>query len=306
VIALLFLAFGLFLLVNLNPMGAISKVPLPLPPLAGPDDPLNQFPDEPFAGQSGTTASEPGAGEQGASGEGGDQQSIAALAEALRDLSVTRPAAEALDQGDTGGAAQSLREVADQADQLSQDTRNELSGALQEAAEEIGPQNPDLSTELRDNASQLQQEPQQAAQALDDLASSVEQLGSGDQQTTQEQVAQQDQQQEQQGQQWGEQPQGIAGMAGNDSPPSQQRERPTPSERLNVEGVPLELESGDQANTPAEGSEQQMPEVEAGSGRFERSGESATDDTRIQTGDDPLRIPADLRDVVQEYFSPPR
>jgi hypothetical protein len=24
----------------------------------------------------------------------------------------------------------------------------------------------------------------------------------------------------------------------------------------------------------------------------------------VQTGEDPLRIPADLRDVVQEYFSP--
>lgn len=47
------------------------------------------------------------------------QAAADAIADALRDNGATRSAADALDQGDTSGAASELRELADQAEQLS-------------------------------------------------------------------------------------------------------------------------------------------------------------------------------------------
>ncbi len=302
--ALLLLAIGMLLLANIGGMNIAHSTAQPLPPLAGPRDPQQEFPMEPFNNPQGNQSeqNQPAPSENEPPVSGNEQQALGILADALRDLSVTRPAAEALDRNDTDSAAQHLREVADQADQLSDETRRDLADSLQNAANEIGATEPELTQQLRDSSYGLQQGQQDAAQALDDLARAVEQLGNTEEEAPpQEEQSQQEQNQSQQGQQnWQDQDQGQE--ESQEPPPSEQRERPrNPFERLNVEGVPLELESGDTGDTPTGSDSQETPSNEEGN-QFEQ--QTQQDDTRIQIGDDPLRIPADARDVVQEYFSP--
>ncbi|MFL5807592.1 MAG: hypothetical protein ACJ8CR_38430, partial [Roseiflexaceae bacterium] len=190
---LLPLALGLYILAGIGNL-SIGASPLPLPPLASPEDPAQQFAEEtpppeqqpaPVIGADpaapGATGTQPGAagGQQGVAGQpgaAGDPRTLEALADALRDQGATRPAAEALDRGDLGGAAQRLRELADQADQLSQDARNDMAGSLRDAAERIEANDPALADQLRRSADGLEQGGQDAAQALDDLARAIEGL----------------------------------------------------------------------------------------------------------------------------------
>jgi hypothetical protein len=295
VLALALLLAGMAVLAGIGPRlpGAAAE---PLPPLAAPPDPSERFPEEPFQPPPGSQQA-PGIGEAGAPGPG-DVAAAAALADALRDQSVTRPAAEALDQGDLGGAASELRELADQAGQLSSDAREDLAEALREAAEQIEQTNPGLADQVRQSADGLEQGPQEAADALENLADAVEQLGQG-QQPGAGQQAQGQGQGEQQGQ---AQSQGGSG-AGQGALPGEQRESDS-TDRLGVDGVPLELESEGEGDTPAEGEPDGPANAgggTSGSGDFSPGSQSGE---RVEIGDDPLRIPADLRDVVQDYFSP--
>ena len=105
------------------------------------------------------------------------QQAAEAIADALRDNGATRPAADALDGGDLAGAARELRELADQADQLSQGARNDLAESLRDAADQLEGAQPELADDLRQQADGIQQGGQEAADALDDLARTVEELG---------------------------------------------------------------------------------------------------------------------------------
>ncbi|MCX7792217.1 MAG: hypothetical protein N2378_16405, partial [Chloroflexaceae bacterium] len=80
----------------------------PLPGLNRPPDLVERFPQEPF---------QPPPDDRGANDQAttlapspSDAAALAALADALRDQSLTRPAAEALDQGDAAGAARQLRD----------------------------------------------------------------------------------------------------------------------------------------------------------------------------------------------------
>ncbi|NJN66666.1 MAG: hypothetical protein HC884_08065 [Chloroflexaceae bacterium] len=327
-VALLLLAVGLVLTVNLEQVGSLEATPLPLPPLVAPGDlppPPQSFPPQPPVGQQGNQEPVPGSGGEGETegvsyDSGNAQQAMTTLADALRDLSITRPAAEALDRGDAAGAAQRLRELADQADQLSPETRGELADSLRDASREMSMTHPELAGQLRNSAAGLH-DPQQADRALDDLATAIEQLGPQQQQTAQVPPSAQNSGSEQAPetdeneaipQDWREPEQrtGPGGGASNaPSPPGERRERSEPSERLNVEGVPLELESDTPDHAPVEDDGDEGEEAPSDSGpgtrQFVQSGE-ALDDTEVQAGADPLRIPMDLRDVVQEYFSPPQ
>lgn len=313
-VAMVLMAMGMLLMTSLSTSEEFNQNPLVIPPLAGPDAlPENQFPPEPFAAPqaAGQPASEEGQRGNAAASAANSQQAMNALADALRDLSITRPAAEALDQGNTAAAAQSIRELADQAEQLSQETRRELSQALQQAADETGAQSPEFSNQLRESASQLGMGARPAARALDDLANAIEQLGEQAPPIAQEEEQQGEEGQPQQppgpAQQPGQPGGSPAGGQGDmaNPPPSEQRELPAPPERLGVDGVPLELEGGDEANAPTEGDEEQSETADGmGGGAFEHRSGSAPDDLRGSAGADPLRIPADLQDVVKEYFSP--
>lgn len=292
-LALVITLLGLLILAGVTPplpnIGAE-----PLPPLVQPEDPAAQLPEEPFEPPPGSQPG-PGQGEVLVPGPG-DMAAVAALADALRDQSVTRPAAEALDRGDLGGAAQSLREVADQADQLSDPARSDLADSLRDAADQIAGQDPELAEQLRDSAQGLGSgDDQAAAQALEDLAESIEGLGSaGGEQGLGDAFGQG----QQPGEGEGDQGQGSGGAG--QSLGGEQRSQPT--ERLGVDGVPLELESEGQGNTPAAG-QPDGPAQGQGQGGFTQ-GSASPSSERVQVGDDPLRIPADLRDVVQDYFSP--
>jgi hypothetical protein len=295
VIALVLLLAGMVILsgIGQRPPDAVAE---PLPPLSAAPDPSERFPEEPFQPPPGAQQA-PGPGDMAAPGPG-DAAAAAALADALRDQSVTRPAAEALDQGDVSGAASSLRELADQAGQLSEGAREDLAEALREAAEQIEQTNPGLAEQVAQSADGLEQGPQEAADALENLAGAVEQLGQG-QQPGAGQQGQGQGQGEEQGQ---AQSQGGSG-AGQGALPGQQRESDS-ADRLGVDGVPLELESEGEGDTPAEGEPDGPASAgggSSGSGDFSPGSQSGE---RVEIGDDPLRIPADLRDVVQDYFSP--
>ncbi|MFQ3663806.1 MAG: hypothetical protein SNJ69_15630 [Chloroflexaceae bacterium] len=259
----------------------------PLPALNRPPDPAERFPEEPFQPPPGDPSGGPGEAPVLAPGPG-DAAALAALADALRDQSVTRPAAEALDQGDPAGAARQLRELAGQAGQMSAEARGDLSQALREAADQLTPTNPGLADQVQRIADDLSADGARAAGALERLAELVEQAGAGEAQAGQAPA-------ERTGQ-----PGASPGGAGQGSLPGEQRER---SQRLGVDGVPLELSGAGPGDTPDAGAAGQTAGAggPAGARGFTRGSPSSE---RITVDADPLRIPGDLRDVVQDYFSP--
>ncbi len=290
-VAVLLLALGMVVVSDID---ATANLPNPegLPDLAtAPNTPPPNAPQQ--AADNSMLAGDASAGNATGPLSAAQQQQAQAIADALRDQSATRPAAEQLDQGNTAGAAQSLRELADQANQLGDETRNDLSNQLREAADQIAPANSELAEQVRRSADALQQGADTAADGLDRLADAVEQLGNqGNSQSTANNPPP-DQANPNAGQQGG----GTA--AGNT--PVEQREREQSHERLNVDGVPLELESSG-TGSAAEGDPDQ---IAGGVGNFSRSTAGGNADSSVvQIGDDPLYIPPELRDVVQKYFAP--
>jgi hypothetical protein len=294
--ALALLCLGMFVLLGLGPL---SEPPAaePLPELVPPEEVAQQEEQQQEEQQQQEQQQSPGLNNDSGqsnvaqSSSALDQQAASALADALRDQSATRPAADALDQGDVSGAAQSLRELADQGDQLSSETRRNLADELRAAAAQIEQDNPAMAEQIRDSAYGLRQSEDRSGDALENLADTVEQLDDGNQPGEQAQQSGDAQAGQQSG---GNQP------SGGPSPPVEQRERS--HERLGVDGVPLELESQGDGNVPTEGDPETMA-AGGGSGSFETGQQPVSDET-VQVDEDPLRIPADLRDVVQEYFSP--
>jgi hypothetical protein len=290
--ALVLIAVGLLALQGLNPFTPAVAEPLPQPAQAA--DTLEQFPEEEFAAPDPQTA--PAPGEQTILAPS-DQATLAALADALRDQSLTRPAAEALDNGDTAEAAQILRELADQSDQISQEALDDLAGALRDAARQVERDAPDLAEQLRENAQALQSLDENAiAQGFEDLAGAIEDLGNGN---SEQQAAPAEDQPAADGQNGA-----AAGAGAGDAPsslPGSQREQST--ERLGVDGVPLELGGDGEGGSPSEG-QANSTGGDSNAGGFTQGAPAAPSTDRVQAGDDPLRIPAELRDVVQDYFSP--
>jgi hypothetical protein len=305
---------------------------LPIPPLAAPQDPIDQLPREAQPQQPGQSGA-PGDAASGSQPGAADPQIVQALADALRDQGVTRPAASALDRGDLAGAARELRALADQASQIPPETQRDLADRLRQAADQIGQRNQSLTDQLNRSADQLEQGGPAAAQALEDMARAIEQLpttpagqqgqqgqqGQGDQPQAGEQPGQDgqngqggqsgDQQQpndqsngqgQGQGDQGNGQGQGNSSGAGN-GPGGDQRQANT-ADRLGVEGQPVPLDSSGAGDLPA----QPSGPLQGSSGQTKpgfAQGDSSSGQ-RVDVGDDPLRVPIDERDVVQEYFQP--
>jgi hypothetical protein len=319
-------ALGLWIIAGIGAPNLATNT-LPLPPLAEAQDPNQQLPREPQAppneqnGEPGTT----NAANQPTSIS--DPQIVQALADALRDQGITRPAAAALDRGDLAGAARELRELADQASQLPQDTLSDLADRLREAADQIGGRNQSLTDQLENSADQLDQGGPSAAQALDDLARAIEQLpatpedqaGQSNQagQANQPGESGQDGQPDQSGDQAGQgngagqgqgqnqgsdqaQGQGNGSGAGN-GPGGEQRQADT-SNRLGVEGQPVPLELDGAGDVPAQPSGPLQGTAGDTKPGFVQG--DASSGQRVEVGADPLRVPIDERDVVQEYFQP--
>ncbi|NOK60744.1 MAG: hypothetical protein GFH27_549289n274 [Chloroflexi bacterium AL-W] len=320
VIAMALIVLGLYFMAGI---GRIDESLIgqrdPLPPLVQPSN-VEEFAEEPFASpenqlqddQSGTPV-------QNQPNPNADPQTLSALADALRDQGATRPAAEALDRGDLPAAAQELRELADQAGQLSAATRDDLANQLRDAADQIEENNPTLADQLRQSAEGLQRGEQNAAQALEDLARALEELQTpppeqaqdgGEQGEGGEQVAGQPGQGESEagqgaGEQAGEGEQEQTGQNGAGSGTGESNsgeQRPAESTgRLGVDGQPLSLE----AEGTGQETELSNPDQRASGGISTgfTQGDTSSDQT-VEIGNDPLRIPADERNVVQEYFSP--
>jgi len=328
---LVLVALGLWIIVGIGAPNLGTNA-LPISPLAEAQDPNARLPREPQPppneqnGEPGTT----NAANQPTSI--GDPQIVQALADALRDQGITRPAAAALDRGDLAGAARELRELADQASQLPQDTLSDLADRLRDAANQIGGRNQELTDQLENSADQLDQGGQSAAQALDDLARAIEQLpttpadraGQSDQagqanqpgETGQagqpNQSGQSDQSGDQagqgngagqsQGQNQSEQAQGQGNGSGAGNGPGGEQRQADTSNRLGVEGQPVPLESDGVGDVPA----QPSGPLQGGAGdtRPGFAQGDASSGQRVEVGADPLRVPIDERDVVQEYFQP--
>jgi hypothetical protein len=106
-----------------------------------------------------------------------NQQDLAALADALSDHALTRDAAEQIQQGNYSQAAEELRNVAEQADQLSQSERDDLASDLNQAASQMSDGNQSLSNATQQAADGLQQGQDEAKSGVRDLANAVEQSG---------------------------------------------------------------------------------------------------------------------------------
>lgn len=264
--ALLLILAGLQTLVErpIPPVGSAE----PLPALNRPD-PVAEAPSpEP----------PPPAGEPIAA-SGTDPGVLSALADALRDQSITRPAAEALDRGDIAGAADALRELADQMGEISPAAREAIAKALREAAREIAQARPDLADQMRATADALQfGDALAGAAGVEALADALERQPAAP-------VAD-----------------GGGGGAGN-APGSQRREQTFSP--LGTDGRPFELESSGTGQVPAEGPNTGQPgNNQPGGLSIRTSGGGVGAGGPVQAADDPLRIPTDVRDVVRNYFSP--
>ncbi len=106
-----------------------------------------------------------------------NQQDLQRLADALSDHAITREAADLIDQGKYTEAAEELRDVANQADQLSDEARAELANDLSQAAAEMSDGNKTLSESTQQAAEGLQEGGEPARDGVRDLANAVEQSG---------------------------------------------------------------------------------------------------------------------------------
>ena len=302
-VAVLLIGLGLLLpgrwsgLPNVTPL-AVPAVPVPWPEAASE---APQPTDEPVRNEE---AEQP----KGLPPE--DQAAADAIADALRDGGPTRPAADALDQGDLEGAASELRDLGDQVDQLSPEAREDMAEALRDAADELRPTQPERARRLDQQADQLEAGPDDAATALDDLADMVDQLGGSGTQAAD--AGEQDGADGAgQGDEAGDEnggPPGAGGGAGEGLGGEQRGGSTTPPEP-GGEVVPLPPgPDTDAPTTPATGPQGPTVQLDAGGNGSSGAalGLGAGSDIPLESEPDPLRIPPEYRDVVENYFSPPQ
>jgi hypothetical protein len=302
--AVVLLTLGLIMATRPLLPEAISPVALPnLPPPAAPTETAQLQPTEQPVNEE----------QQPLSPEA--QQAAEAIADALRDNGATRAAADALDQGNPSDAASELRELADQADQLGRQAREDIAQGLREAAEQLSDSQPGLSEQLEQQAEAMERGGKETAEALEDLARTVEQLDqAGEQAAEQEQPAggEQSQEQDQSGQGQQQDQQGGEGQPGS-APGSGAgdqlggEERGAQDDTAEAQGDNVPLPPSDNTNGPttsATGPKGPTVQLGAGgTGETHTTGSSPGDEP-LQGEADPLAIPSEYRDVVEDYFSP--
>ncbi len=105
------------------------------------------------------------------------RRDLQALAAALADHAVTRPAAEEIARGDYDAAGEQIRDAAAQAGELSPGAREGLAEDLERASETMQPETNGLQEATRDAASGLRQGDEPARTEMGDLADAVERAG---------------------------------------------------------------------------------------------------------------------------------
>lgn len=206
------------------------------------------------------------------------RQDLQQLGEALDDHAVTRPAADAIQRGDYDGAADDLRGLAADADQLSPSARQELAEDLEQAAGEMSAGENGLAEASQAAADGLQQGEQAAEEGMRDLGDAVERTG--DNVASQQELASEMRQAEaaeangdqaQQGTEDGQQDQ-QGEQAGNQSDDPNQQGQPR-------EGQPQDSqasgENGDaQSGESSEGQQEGQPGQQPGPGEGQPGAES--------------------------------
>ena len=105
------------------------------------------------------------------------RRDLQALAAAMADHAVTRPAAEQIARGDYAEAGEQIRNAAAQSDGLSEGARQGLAGDLDQAAAKMQPETNGLEEATRDAASGLRQGDEPARTEMGDLADAVASAG---------------------------------------------------------------------------------------------------------------------------------
>jgi hypothetical protein len=213
-------------------------------------------------------------------------EALRQLGESLANQAATHDAGQALQQGDLQGAADEMESLADRADALSAETREEMASAFEEAAQNIGqegvPEEQQLAQEMSELAEQLSREGDlDAREQMDDVAEALRQL----EETTQ--MAD------------GKVPIPEAGALTDGSDP--QASDPQPFERLQGQGQTVSLGSeSDESGMLRPGTQGEAGTSITG-GAFSDSGRDGVVGSGVLT---PYQYPWTLRDVVSEYFSP--
>lgn len=229
------------------------------------------------------------------------------LADALRDQAATHAISEAIDRDDLPGAAEELRRLADRLDGLSDNAHRELGDSMQEAADKIGGDAPNITEPLeRGNQALDSNNLTGAGQALDDLAQVLEDLDQDrpDSGQAESNESNQPEQTEQSGevQESAQEEGGAGGGTGEGGNSNQQLGEE--EERLPIDGQPLELESDE---TPEE-RVLQSSELDAQAGQERTSDSPFTRQPLNASGDelgpDPLTYPWEKRDIIRQYFTP--
>jgi hypothetical protein len=105
------------------------------------------------------------------------QRDLSQLAAALADHAPTRPAADAINQGDYDAAGRVLREFAPRTDELSPAAREALARDLAAAASDMSPENNDLQQATNQAASGLREGGEEAEAGVKELGDAVERTG---------------------------------------------------------------------------------------------------------------------------------
>ncbi|HYF65858.1 MAG TPA: hypothetical protein VD886_23715 [Herpetosiphonaceae bacterium] len=286
----------------LRPPGAAE------PPASAQDDPAGQGP---APGGERPAGNQPG-GQPELDQEG--QQAAEALADALGDNGATRAAADALQRGDTQAAADEIRRLADQADQLSPEARDDIAASLEQAANELQADQPDLADRLRRDAAQLRRDdPISPAAALDDLARAIEELAESEEPAAGQPPGQNDpgsgaaadpgegQGQSGEGQSGQEGQSDQSGTGGGPGQGGGGQSRTSPPAEAGGQDVPLPPAADlSGPTTPGQGAGETtitLPGDGTGGGGAGGRGGSVPGDIT-----DPATIPPELRDAIQDYF----
>jgi hypothetical protein len=236
------------------------------------------------------------------------QAALEALADALRDQAVSRAAAEALDRGDLGGAAEELRRLADRLEGLSEQARQQLGESLQEAADNMGESVTSLSQPLQSGSQALERSDSSgASQALEQLAEALDSLDQGQEESPQQsgsepQPAAPGSEEGQAGQDGNGGGDGTGDGSGGEGEDGLLAEE---EERLPIDGEPVELESeselDDRVLQPSELDAQATGDERTSDSPFARQPLNAAGD---DLGPDALSYPWEKRDIIRQYFTP--
>ena len=242
------------------------------------------------------------------------QAALQALADALRDQGATRAIAEAIDQGDLGGAAEEMRRLADRLGELSPQAQQELGQSMQEAADNIGGEAQPFTDPLQSGNQSLQSgNLPGATQALEDLAEVLDTLdGSGAPDESQsesegesEQPGESGESEPSESEESGDQQGGGDGAGEGEDGGEGDQPLGEEEERLPIDGEPLEIESEtdieDRVLQPSELDAETEDDRRTSDSPFARQPLNATGD---DLGPDPLSYPWEKREIIRQYFTP--